>query len=240
MYSSDIHISFHPFSMNRFLSLGAVGLTTLALVGCTVSAPANPTEATIVAPASSASSYEPLPEVLPMQEITLVDQDYSGVASKKGAEWLRAIKTQLVKGNITSGELVVTLSRGTGSTSWSAAGMYIAPLAQGDGFVYPDESVYGTNLHFLSAEWRGDCKRHLSPSSSFGVLKAHDATLTVSLREVFVTQADPCQKGTRTIDILEMINDGGVYLGFAPSDRTVAPYMKVVLRYRGAIEAKPF
>jgi hypothetical protein len=226
--------------MKRFMSIGAAGLLTLALIGCTAEAP-TPTDHIIRAPqASSSSSSFKAPEVIPMKEIVLVDQDYTGVASLKGAEWLRGIKAQLVSGDITDGELVVTLSRGTGSTSWSAAGMYIAPAAQGEGFVYPDESRFGTHLHFLSAEWRGSCERHLAPSSSFGVLKGHEATLTLKLREVVMTQPDPCEKGTTSVDILELINNGGVYLGFAPSDKKTAPYLKVVLRYRGTIETKAF
>lgn len=230
--------------MNRFLSLGAAGLTTLALIGCTAAAPEVAPQEHTIAPvpsvSSSSSSRQAMPEVIPMKEIVLVDQAYDGIGSLKGAEWLRGIKAQLVKGDITHGELVVTLERGDQTTSWSAAGMYIAPAAQGDGFTYPDESQYGTRLHFLSAEWRGDCERHLSPSSSFGVLKGHEATLTSDLSSVVVTQPDPCQKGTTTIDVMSMINGGGVYLGFAPSDRQVSPYMKVVLRYRGTIETKAF
>jgi hypothetical protein len=227
--------------MKHFFTLCAAGVTAMALAGCTVEAPVAE-EATIAAPASfgsSVSSYDAPPEVLPMQEIVLVDQDYSGIGALKGAEWLRGIKAKMIKGEITSGELVVTLERGADNTSWSAAGMYIAPLAQGEGFVYPNETVFGTNLHFLSAEWRGDCKRHLSPSSSFGVLKEHEATLRVNLIDVRMTQPDPCQKGSVSVNLIDLIN-GGVYLGFAPSDRQTAPYMKVVLRYRGNVEVKSF
>lgn len=176
-----------------------------------------------------------------MKEITLVDQNYDGVASMKGAEWLRAIKTAKVSGDITSGELVVTLERGGDNTSWSAAGMYIARAGQTqNGNSYPDETSFGKSLHFISSEWRGDCERHLSPSASFGVLKEHTASLTVNLRDVLVTKRDPCEKGQDRIDIIQMINDGGVYLGFAPSDRKIAPYMKVVLRYRGTLEVTNF
>lgn len=226
--------------MKRFLSFGAAGLMALTLIGCTADAPGEQPEHFISSPDSSATVSERMPEVIPMKEIVLVDQNYDGIGSLKGAAWLRGIKAQLITGDITDGELVVTLERGEQSTSWSAAGMYIAPAAQGEGFTYPDESRFGTKLHFLSAEWRGDCQRHLSPSSSFGVLKSHEATLTVKLRDVVVTHPDPCQKGTIALDILEMINSGGVYIGFAPSDRQVSPYMKVVLRYRGTIDTKAF
>lgn len=226
--------------MKRLLSIGASGLIALALIGCTAEAPGEQPEHFISSPDSSATVSERMPEVIPMKEITLVDQDYGGIGSLKGAAWLRGIKTKLITGEITDGELVVTLERGEQSTSWSAAGMYVAPAAQGEGFTYPDESRFGTRLHFLSAEWRGDCNRHLSPSSSFGVLKGHESTLTVKLRDVAVTHPDPCQKGSISLDLIEMINSGGVYLGFAPSDRKVAPYMKVVLRYRGTIETKDF
>lgn len=231
--------------MKRFVSLSVAGIMAVALIGCTAEAPGADPVPTIQAP-PSASSSQAVPEVIQMKEITLVDQDYTGVSSQKGAEWLRAINTKLIKGDITDGELVVTLSRGTENTSWSAAGVYIAPLAQGEGFTYPDESRFGTRLHFLSAEWRGTkaadgtCARSLAPSSSFGVLKGHDATLTVKLRNVAMTQPDPCQKGSVTVDILDLINSGGVYLGFAPSDRQTAPYMKVVLRYRGTIDVTAF
>ena len=40
--------------------------------------------------------------------------------------------------------------------------------------------------------------------------------------------------------LVDMINSGGVYLGFAPSDRKTAPYMKVVLRYRGTVNVSAF
>lgn len=232
--------------MKRFLSLAASGVLTLTLIGCVAEAPSKQTEPTLQAPpampASSPSSYEKMPEVIPMKEVTLVDQDYTGVGSLKGAEWLRAIKTQLVKGDITDGELVVTLERGGDNTSWSAAGMYFARAAQGEGFTYPDETSFGTRLHFLSAEWRGTCgSRSLAPNASFGVLKEHEATLTIPLREVRMTKGDDgCETGTVTHNLLDMINDTGLYMGFAPSDRKTAPYMKVVLRYRGTLDIKPF
>jgi len=63
-----------------------------------------------------------------MKEIVIVDQSYD-VRGKKGTDWLRAIGTVHISGNIESGELIVDLSRGEKLTGWSGIGMYIAEEA---------------------------------------------------------------------------------------------------------------
>ena len=171
------------------------------------------------------------------KSVVLVDQDYN--VTSGGKEWLQAIGTKLITGNVTQARLNIDLSRGNDDKGWSAIGMYIAPLAQGEGFVYPNESVYGTRLHFIAAEWRGDCKRHLAPSSSFGVLKEHSNRMVVELGSIPVTQGDDgCETGMRMIDAAAMLNDGGVYLGFMPSNQGYNA--KVTLEYVGDVTVKAF
>ena len=48
-----------------------------------------------------------------------------------------------------------------------------AAIRSPNGNFYPGETAFGTHLHFLDAFWRGDCKRHLDPNASFGVLHEH-------------------------------------------------------------------
>jgi hypothetical protein len=205
-----------------------------------ISSSSEDASATIADPESESSSS--VPEI-PWKEVTLVDQDYTGISGRTGVDWLRAIQTKLIRGNITEGELVVSLARGEDVTSWSAAGMYLAPAARTDnGNPYPDESTFGTHLHFLDAEWRGDCHRHLAPNSSFGVLKGHDAELRMGLDTLHYAKGDDgcISDDQAVINVIPQINGEGLYLGFQPSDKPVAPYMKVVLRYRGDLQATPF
>jgi len=212
----------------------------------------------VVVPLAGCSAYKapsPIPEQATLQpvseesssvedwkEVTLVDQDYTGVSSLNGMDWLHAVHAALVVGNVTDAEMVFTLARGDSTTSWSAVGMYVANVGVTEnGNRYPDEKEFGTRMYFVDAEWRGDCVRHLSPTSSFGVLKGHESTLTISdLHSFPVTNGtDGCKTGQQQIDLLSKIRDGGVYLGFAPSDKQTAPFLKVVLRYKGDVAVKP-
>lgn len=226
------HLLIPLISMKKFFFLP---LLLLAACGSQV-VPAQPSPVVPSAPVAVESSVAPVasPE---WKSVVLVDQDYN--VTQKGKEWLQAIGTKQITGNVSQARLNIDLSRGNDDKGWSAIGMYIAPLAQGNGFVYPDESVYGSRLHFIAAEWRGDCKRHLAPSSSFGVLKEHSNRLIVELGSVPVTQGeDGCETGMKMIDVESMLNDGGVYLGFMPSN--VGYHAKVTLEYVGEIEVKSF
>lgn len=222
--------------MKKFLP----ALLLVLLTACTVKSyrsEQSPPASKIDAPEVSFSSSEASSVAKEWKSIVLVDQDYN--VSAKGAEWLKAIGTQLVTGNASEARLVIDLSRGNDLKGWSGIGMYAAPVAQGEGFVYPNESVYGTNLHFIAAEWRGDCARHLAPSSSFGVLEEHDNTITVDLAAVPATKgSDGCEVGSTNLDLLSDLNNGGVYLGFMPSNQGY--HAKVTLEYVGELSAKPF
>lgn len=202
------------------------------LTACTVSS-RNPQQASQAKSVSVASSSSPSEEI---QSIVLTDKTYN--VTSNGRQWLADIGTVLLKGNVSQARLKIDLSRGNDDKGWSAIGMYVAPLAQGEGFTYPDESVYGTNLHFINAEWRGDCKRHISPESSFGVLKEHSNHLMVDLSAVPVTAQNTCDTNIRTIDVMSALNDGGVYLGFMPSSSGY--HAKVTLEYVGEITASAF
>jgi hypothetical protein len=223
--------------MKKFLPLLALGL--LAACGARTtpieqaSAP-SPIEA--VSESSSASVEGWKSEVL-------VDQDYN--VSGSGSSWLKSIGTKLITGNVTQARLSIDLSRGNDDKGWSAIGMYVAPqktFTTEDGkasFKSPDESVYGTHLHFIDATWSGNCKRNLSANSSFGVLKEHSNSLVVELSSDPVSKGDDgCDAGKGSIDVMSALNDGGVYLGFMPSN--LGYHAKVTLEYRGDITVSPF
>jgi hypothetical protein len=233
--------------MKKFLP----ALLLVLLTACTVKSyrsEQSPPASNIDAPEVSFSSSEASSVAKEWKSIVLVDQDYN--VSAKGAEWLKAIGTQLVTGNASEARLVIDLSRGNDDKGWSAIGMYAAPQRtftnndQSATFRSPDESVYGTNLMFISAAWRGSkgadgkCQRSLAPSSSFGVLNEHSNSITVDLNAVPVTAKDACDTSTRTLDLLSALNDGGVYLGFMPSN--AGYHAKVTLEYVGDLSAKPF
>lgn len=217
--------------MKKVLPLLLLGVLT----ACTVQPykpQQTPPAATIVP--SEVSEASSAPEE--WQSIVLTDRDYD--VRSNGAQWLKDIGTQLVQGNVSQARLNIDLSRGNDDKGWSAIGMYIAPLAQGEGFVYPNESVYGTNLHFIDAVWRGDCARHMAPDSSFGVLKEHSNQLTVDLAAVPATKgSDGCDTGTESLNLLQHLSDG-LYIGFMPSNRGY--HAKVTLEYVGDLTAKPF
>ena len=132
--------------------------------------------------------------------------------------------------------ITVELSRGVNDDGrgWSGLGFYIAPVAQGNGFDYPDESVFGTNLNYVDAVWRGDCKRHLAVESSFGVLKEHDNTASFGLSTLPLTAADPCSTESRTVDLVSIINGGGLYIGAMPSDGSY--HAVITIHYRGQLK----
>ncbi len=221
--------------MKKVLPLLLLGLLTACTVAPYKSGQQTPPAASIYFPEALPSSEAPVAQEWKSE--VLVDQDFNIKA--KGKEWLQAIGTKQITGHASQARLHIDLSRGNDDKGWSAIGMYVAPLAQGEGFVYPDESVYGTNLHFLSAEWRGDCKRHLAPSSSFGVLKEHSNTLTVDLSSVDMTKGnDGCEVGKDTLDLLSVLNEKGLYLGFMPSNQGY--HAKVTLQYIGDLTFKPF
>lgn len=220
--------------MKKVLPLLLLGLLT----ACTVKSykpQQTPPAATIEQPEVSSSS------VAEWKSVVLTDRDYD--VRSNGAQWLKDIGTQLAQGNVSQARLQIDLSRGNDDKGWSAIGMYIAPLAQGEGFVYPNESVYGTNLHFINAVWRGSkgadgkCQRSLAPSSSFGVLKEHTNHLTVDLAAVAATAKDPCDTSSVTLNLLQHLSDG-LYIGFMPSNRGY--HAKVTLEYVGELTTKPF
>lgn len=215
-------------------------LFLLAACGATETIEDTPIPDSITYESSSSSSSV---EEEQMKEIVLIDKTFSGVHGKRGQEWLREIGTQRVHGEITEGELVVDLSRGEKLTGWSGIGMYIAQVGNSAlGTPYPDETRYGTRLYFLDAIWRGGntptCQRSLAPSSSFGVLKEHSNHLVLQLESIPTTMADSCDTGVNTFNLLEEINNGGVFLGFSPSDDGY--HAKVTLRYKGNVSVSPF
>lgn len=172
-----------------------------------------------------------------MKTVTLVNRSFEKAVGAKGADWLRAIGAVKLTGNVEAGNIKVKLSRGPDDDGkgWSALGMYLAPLAHStDGFDYPNETVYGTNLHFVDAQWRGDCQRHLSPNSSFGVIKGHSNSTQFALGGVPLTAADPCSTETRIVDLRSIINEQGLFLGFMPSDGRYAA--EITLEYIGELE----
>lgn len=222
--------------MRKLLPLALV----LALAACTVQdleVPEQPVSSMPAASEPAVISEETDAETQDFQDIVLVDQSYNGVHGKRGRAWLDAIGTKLVQTNATEGQLIVELSRGEKLTGWSAVGMYLAEVGTAkNGNPYPDETVYGTNLHFLAAEWRGDCHRHLAPSSSFGVLEQHENSITLDLEAVPMTKGnDGCQTGTETLNMLQALRDG-LYIGFAPSDDTY--HLKVTLRVNAETSVK--
>jgi hypothetical protein len=219
--------------MKKVLPLLLVGLLSACTVG-SYKSQQTPPVATIEQ-SEVASSSDESPASQEWQSVVLTDRDYD--VRSNGAQWLKDIGTQLAQGNVSQARLQIDLSRGNDDKGWSAIGMYIAPLAQGEGFVYPNESVYGTNLHFINAVWRGDCARHLAPTSSFGVLKEHSNHLTVDLAAVPVTAKDPCDTSSVTLNLLQHLSDG-LYIGFMPSNRGY--HAKVTLEYVGDLTAKPF
>lgn len=174
-----------------------------------------------------------------MQELVITDQSYADVHTKKGMEWLQSIGTSHITGTVRDAELTIELSRGTKLTGWSGVGMYVAPATMTqNGNYYPDESIYGTRMYFINAEWRGDCQRHLAPTSSFGVIKEHSNTITVKLNDVPTTKGtDGCETGMDSINLSNIINNSGLFLGIAPSDDTY--HVKATLRYRGDLSVKP-
>lgn len=223
--------------MKKFLPLLVVGLLS-ACAAATPSQPSAPEAASVSSSQASVSS-----ESGEWKSIVLVDQDYN--VTSKGKQWLTDIGTKLITGHATQARLSIDLSRGNDDKGWSAIGMYIAPQRtftnndQSATFTSPDESVFGTNLHFIAAEWRGDCARHLAPSSSFGVLKEHSNQLTVELSGVPATKgSDGCETGTEVLDLLSVINDGGLYIGFMPSNQGY--HAKVTLEYVGDLTVAPF
>lgn len=221
--------------MKKVLALIPLVLLTACTVGQYKSGQQTPPAASISSPEVSSSSEAPAAQE--WKSVVLVDQDFNVKA--KGKEWLQAIGTKKITGHASQARLQIDLSRGNDDKGWSAIGMYVAPVAQGEGFVYPDESAYGTNLHFLAAEWRGDCARHLAPSSSFGVLKEHSNTLTVDLSSVDMTKGnDGCEVGKDNFDLLSVLNEKGLYLGFMPSNQGY--HATVTLQYVGDLTVAPF
>ena len=226
--------------MRKFLPLG---LVLALLTACTVHEryPEQPAQiappAYDEAPASSSSATQAPAQT---QEVVLVDRTYVGANGKKGREWLDAVGAVLVQGHIRGGLLQVELTRGEKLTGWSAVGMYLAEVGTSkNGNAYPDETRFGTRLHFINAEWRGDCARHLAPSSSFGVLKEHSNSMLTDVSAVPVTRGDDgCTAGMEDINLAKIVNDGGLFLAFAPSDETY--HVKVTLRYVGDITVTPF
>lgn len=226
-------------------------LLAVSLAACTVrqyeperpayTPPATEPAAEIVAPSSSSAPVEQWKEVI------LTDRTFERAVGVKGMDWLKAIGTVRVEGQMKKAELVIELTRGAedDGKGWSAIGAYFAPLATRyaeDGtklFDYPDETTYGTRLHFLDAEWRGDCHRHVAPSSSFGVLKEHDNSTTLDFAAVPMTKDDDgCETGQKKVNMLDIVNDTGLVIGFMPSDTRY--HGKVTLRYIGEATVTPF
>jgi hypothetical protein len=232
--------------MKRFALIAAAAL---AVVACT---PSEPEEPTLALPASSSSSSESSSSVSSssgssvsseiveeqdvMNHLVIADRSYERAIGAKGAAWLDAIGAVKLTGNIEpDAYMTVELSRGVNDNGrgWAGLGFYVAPVARGNGFDYPDESVFGTNLNYVDAVWRGDCKRHLAVESSFGVLKEHDNTASFGLSTFPLTAADPCSKESRTVDLVNLINSGGLYLGAMPSDGTY--HATITIHYRGEL-----
>lgn len=226
------------FTMKKFL----ISISLLSLTACGTQLAS---EQTVSSSASSQASSSVSSMSSEWKSVVLTDQTYDIKSSK--AQWLTDIGTKLVQGNVSEARLQIDLSRGNDDKGWSAIGMYIAPQATfGEGnatFKSPDESVYGTNLHFINAVWRGSkgadskCQRSLAPSSSFGVLKEHSNHLTVDLSAMPVTAKDPCDTSVVTLDLAKHLSDG-LYIGFMPSNRGY--HAKVTLEYKGDITVKPF
>lgn len=177
-----------------------------------------------LANSSAASSSESLSET---KTVTLVDQDYP-TTTAKGRDWLKAIGTVKLVGNLESASLHITVSRGGNNKGWSAVGIYAAPF---DANGWPNESVYGTRLAFIDAHWNGDCLRHLADDSSFGVLHEHNASTVVNFLSVPVTSgSNGCNDGQEVRDLLNDVKTG-LYLGFAPS--SPGYHIKAELTYTG-------
>lgn len=198
-------------------------------------------------PARQSATVESSPQVasdapassVQTSSLTLVDQSYVAVTGT-GADWLRAIKTQLLTGNVSTATLHLHVARGDSKTGWAAVGLYIATATKSDnGNTYPDSTKFGNHLHFVSAVWNGSCKRQLSPSSSFGVLKSHDADLTIDLAAVPVAKGDDgCSTDSETLNLLDVINNGGLFLGVSPSSNAYS--VTATVEYTGNLSAQPF
>lgn len=191
-------------------------------------------QSSVTAPPETSSSSS---KKAALSEIVLVDQDGTAASSVAGLERLRAFGTKKIEGHLESAYLDIELSRGPGDDGkgWAAIGAYIAPLAHGEGFDYPNEEKYGTRLHFIDAVWNGKCIRALAPSSSFGVLSGHSNALRgVDFGAVPVTADDDgCDSSVRVLDLIEEVNSGGLVIGFWPSNPTY--HYKVTLRYSGDV-----
>lgn len=170
------------------------------------------------------------------RQIIFADRSYERAVGAKGAAWLDAIGAVKLTGDVDYATMHIKLTRGLqdDGRGWSALGFYMAPVAHGNGFDYPDESVFGTNLNYVDAVWRGDCKRHLSAESSFGVLKEHSNEATYDMGAMPFSAADPCSTESRTVNLTDLINNGGLYLGAMPSDGSYHAY--ITIDYVGTLD----
>lgn len=228
--------------MKRFLLLLTLMLTVTA---CSVKIvrPDHPSIVRVEEPVVTNTLAEPVSKstAIDRKFAVLVDQTFESASGLTGQDWLKAIRTVRLNGNIRDAKLHIDLSRGPNDDGkgWSALGVYVAPVAQGEGFVYPDEKVYGKRLHFVNAEWDGNCKRKLAPTSNFGVLHSHDNSMTTAFNSVSVSSGDDgCDTGMNKLNLENDVNGDGLYIGFMPSDARY--HAKVTLEYIGELTVSPF
>ena len=152
----------------------------------------------------------------------LVDQDYSSMGSVRGFDWLKAIGTKKLSGDLSYATLTIT------NSGDSAVGMYYAGLTPTGGL---DTSNEWRTTRFIDGEWVGDCSRKLYDYNRF-----NDGG-SVDLSALPLSNADTCIHGVETIDLLKKMNeDKGAFLGFVLVNK--ADHLRVVLEYEGDLKVE--
>ncbi len=206
-------------------------LTSLALVACSQYNP--PAPALYDQPAGEdPSSVAASSSEQAMTTDVLFDGEASAAEGKTGMDWLRAIQTKRIYGNVGNAKLHITVD-----SKYAAVGVYIANVAVSkNGNGYPDERFFGTHLHFIDAVWSGDGHRHLAEHSNFGVRQPHALTFTYNLAALPMTRGDDgSSTASVTENLLSSLNADDLYLGF-----TTAGYkghLKVTLEHDGELNA---